>query len=291
MADAVERLGGVCTWRELRSAVPWRSIGDAVTSGEVVRHRRGLYGLPVSEPAQAAADRLCGVVSHRSAALHWGWKVKATPRRPDITIARHRRLPSGAKDAATIHWRNLGAAHVVEGVTTRARTVVDCCLDLPLDEALSVFDSALRDGLSLMAVVDAAKGIGPRQRRRLVRVARLADRRAANPFESVLRAIAVGVSGLSVVAQHSIRYDGFFARVDLADPDLQIVLEADSFEFHAERRAFDRDCRRYDELTARGWLVLRFSWEQVMFEPAWVASMISLAVDQRQAQGRRAVAA
>lgn len=238
-----------------------------------------------------AAARFHGVVSHRSAALHWGWKVKATPRRPDVTIARHRRLPTGAKDAATIHWRNLGAAHVVEGVTTRARTVVDCCLDLPLDEALSVFDSALRDGLSMMAVVDAAKGIGPRQRRRLVRVARLADHRAANPFESVLRAIAVGVSGLSVVAQHSIRWDGFFARVDLADVELQIVLEADSFEFHAERRAFDRDCRRYDELTARGWLVLRFSWEQVMFEPAWVASIISLAVAQRQAQGRRAVAA
>ncbi|MDN5766594.1 MAG: endonuclease domain-containing protein [Humibacillus sp.] len=99
------------------------------------------------------------------------------------------------------------------------------------------------------------------------------------------------MSGLSVVPQHRIRYQGFFARVDLADPDLQIVLEADSFEFHAERRAFDRDCRRYDELTARGWLVLRFSWEQVMFEPAWVASMISLAVAQRQAQGRRAVAA
>ena len=187
-----------------------------------------------------------------------------------------------------MHWRNLGPVHVVEGVTTRARTVVDCCLDLPFDEALSVFDSALRGGLAMMTVVDVARGLGPRQRRRVARVAQLADRRAANPFESVLRAIAHSVPGMTPRPQHRIRYDGFFARVDLADPDLKIVLEAESFEFHAERRAFDRDCRRYDELIARGWLVLRFSWEQVMFEPGWVTSMISLVVAQRQDQTRRA---
>ena len=88
----------------------------------------------------------------------------------------------------------------------------------------------------------------------------------------MLRAIALGVEGTTWDPQHRIRYDDFFAKVDLADDALGIVLEADSFEFHGERAALSRDCERYDELVSRGWLVLRFTWEQVMLRPAWVAA-------------------
>ncbi|MEO7447024.1 MAG: DUF559 domain-containing protein [Humibacillus sp.] len=288
VAEAVERLGGVCTWRELRRAVPWRAIGVAVAGGEVVRLRRGLYGLPVTPAAESTARRLHAVLSHRSAALSWGWKVKTTPRLPDVTLARHRRLPTNAKRSATVHWRSLAADQVDGLVTTAARTVVDCCLDLPFDEALAVFDSALRGGLRPREVAAVGMTLGPRQRARLLRVARHADVRAANPFESVLRAIAIGVPGISVEPQARLRYDDLYARVDLADADLRIVLEADSFEFHTGRRAFDRDCRRYDELTVRGWIVLRFSWEQVMFEPEWVAGVIARAVALRHAADRAA---
>ncbi len=56
--------------------------------------------------------------------------------------------------------------------------------------------------------------------------------------------------------------------MDLADETLELVLEADSFEFHGERAALSRDCERYDELVSRGWLVLRFTWEQVMLRPS-----------------------
>jgi very-short-patch-repair endonuclease len=61
------------------------------------------------------------------------------------------------------------------------------------------------------------------------------------------------------------------ARVDLGDPKRKIALEADSFAFHGSRAALERDCRRYDELTLAGWMVLRFAWEHVMFEADWVA--------------------
>lgn len=288
VAEAVERLGGVCTWRELRRAVPWRSISGAVESGDVVRLRRGLYGLPGADGAVATARRLTGILSHRSAALHWGWKVKTTPRLPDVTLARHRRLPAGAREAAKLHWRTLPVEHVQAHVTTPARTVVDCCLDLPFDEALSVFDSALRSGLHRREVVELALTLGPRQRAKVLTLAQHADGRAANPFESVLRAIAIGVPGLAVEPQVRLRYDDLYARVDLADEVLQIVVEADSHEFHAERRAFDRDCRRYDELAVRDWLVLRFTWEQVMFEPEWVAGVLVRAVTLRRGSRRPA---
>jgi very-short-patch-repair endonuclease len=72
--------------------------------------------------------------------------------------------------------------------------------------------------------------------------------------------------------------------VDLADDALEIVLEADSFEFHGERSAFGRDCERYDELVSRRWIVLRFTWEQVMLRPAWVATVLARTVRWRQAE-------
>jgi very-short-patch-repair endonuclease len=59
------------------------------------------------------------------------------------------------------------------------------------------------------------------------------------------------------------------------------VLEADSFEHHGHRSALARDCQRYSELTSRGWLVLRFAWEHVIFDPAWVAGRVGEAVALR----------
>ncbi|MDN5796269.1 MAG: endonuclease domain-containing protein [Intrasporangium sp.] len=78
--------------------------------------------------------------------------------------------------------------------------------------------------------------------------------------------------------------DSFRARVDLADADLKIVIEAEGFEFHGEREQLVRDCRRYTELGARGWVVLRFTWDQVMFEPDYVRRMLEQTARTRRGQ-------
>lgn len=91
----------------------------------------------------------------------------------------------------------------------------------------------------------------------------------------MLRAIVLQAGLRDFEPQVQIQDDGFAARVDLADTRRRIVLEADSFEHHGHRSALARDCKRYNELTVRGWRVLRFAWEHVMFEPAWVASTVS----------------
>ena len=90
---------------------------------------------------------------------------------------------------------------------------------------------------------------------------------AANPFESVLRAIALDVPGLDLRPQVPIDDRGFRGRPDLVDEALRLVVEADSHEFHASTRGqHNRDCARYNALVVRGWTVLRFTWEQVMFD-------------------------
>lgn len=284
VAQVVERLGGVCSWRELRRAVHWRHIAAALADGSLVRLGRGLYGLAEAADARTIARRMTGVVSHRTAALHWGWKVKSSPDLPDVTVPRNRNLRRSTRDLATVHWRSLALDDMADGwVATQVRTVIDCCLDLPFDEALAVFDSALRARVRIRDVIKARGGLGKIQRSRVERVARAASAKAANPFESVLRALAIEAGGC-FEAQHRVRYDDFYARVDLGDGDLEIVLEAESFEFHGDQAALRRDCRRYTELGARGWLVLRFTWEQVMFDQDWVRRMIGKAVRRRRAE-------
>jgi very-short-patch-repair endonuclease len=284
-AKVLVRLGGTGTRQQLRLAVVhWRHIDAAVEAGAILRTARGHYVLPSVAEGRAAAHRLSGVASHITAALHWGWKVKVAAD-VHVTVRRKRSLPPGAAHGVIVHWRDLDADDVVDGVTTKVRTIIDCCLDLPRDEALSVLDSARRGGLPLREVCSRAALLPPRQRDRVLRLTALADGRAANPFESVLRSIGLGVPGLRLEPQLRIAHDDFFARVDLADEDLKIVLEADSHEFHTSRRDFDRDCRRYNGLVVRGWIVLRFSWEQVMFQPEVVRAAIAAAVELRRGQG------
>jgi very-short-patch-repair endonuclease len=62
--------------------------------------------------------------------------------------------------------------------------------------------------------------------------------------------------------------------VDLGDPATGLLLEADSFLWHGQRAALERDARRYDELVSGGFLVLRFTWEQILGDPAWVLAMV-----------------
>ena len=283
-AAALSRLGGIARRDQLRALAHWRRIDEALAEGSIVRTAHGWYSLPIAQEGRLEAMRLSGTASHLTAANHWGWAVKHTPEVPHVTVRSKRSLPAGAGDGVVLHWRDLAAEDFVDGwVTTKERTVIDCCLDLPFDEALAVADSALRSGFKRAAVLERAEWLGPRQLVKVRRVLAAASRRPANPFESVLRAIALGVRGLDPDPQHRIGYDDFYARVDLADPELGIVLEADSFEFHGKRSAMRRDCKRYDELVARGWLVLRFTWEQVMFEAEWVASVIRRTVSLRLA--------
>jgi very-short-patch-repair endonuclease len=291
MPNAVEvltRLGGVASWAQLRRQVHWRAISTALEAGTVARTGPGRYALPSAEQGRVAASRLTGVASHTTAAAYWGWAIKAAPVQPHVTVHPKRKLGRHQRDGVTLHWRDLALGDVADGwVTTPARTVIDCCLDLPFDEALAVFDSSWRGGLKPREVQIAAMSLVPRQCNRVLALARASDPRAANPFESVLRAIARDVPGLVVVPQRVIKDRPFYARVDLADDNLRIVLEADSFEFHTGRTAFDRDCRRYNGLVVRRWLVLRFSWEQVMFDPKGVREMLMAAVAGQRRELRR----
>lgn len=284
------RQGGVAEHAGLVAAGSRRSLARVLATGQVVRDSRGRYAFPTADEGRRAAHRLHGVASHLSAAAHYGWAVKTRPDRPWVTVPRNRNVSAADQKSVRVSWRRLGVGDVIDGwVTEPVRTVVDCAAALPFDEALAVADSALRSGdLTAYELRRAADAHPARGRVRVLRVAQHASALAANPFESVLRAICLDVPGLCVAPQEEITDETFYARVDLADIGLRIVVEADSFAFHGAREQLRHDCWRYDELVARGWLVLRFAWEQVMFAPEWVRSILVEAV--RRARERALVA-
>lgn len=286
VVDYLGRVGGTSAFGPLAAATSRAAVRSALSVGIVARDARGRYALPDADAALRAANRHTAVVSHLSAAVHWGLAVKDRPACPHITVPRHRRIGPGRTQGAHIHYRDLLPFEVIGGrVTTPLRTVVDCSVTLSFDAALAVADSALRDRLVQIDELRLACNRVARGRIAAVRVAWEADGRAANPFESALRAISLDVAGLRLRPQLTIADDGLRCPPDLVDQCLGIVVEADSFEFHGRRRDLERDCRRYDELAVRGWLVLRFAWDHVMFHPDWVRDVLVAAVARRS--GRR----
>ncbi len=51
--------------------------------------------------------------------------------------------------------------------------------------------------------------------------------------------------------------------VDFCWPDQRLIVEADSFEFHGTRAAFERDRRRDQQLRVAGWTTIRITWRQL----------------------------
>lgn len=210
-----------------------------------------------------------------------GWEVKTAPDRPHVIVPRNRKVSVERREGVEVSWSDLRPDESNRRVTTAGRTVMDCARELPFDEALAVADSALRHGnVTRPRLLQLADLVPSRYRPRCRRVAQHADGRAANPFESVLRALAIE-AGLSVVPQLVIAVPGLGrdecrarVRPDLVDEGRRLVLEADSYEFHGSRKALLRDCERYNALTLRGWTVLRFGWEHVIRQPDYVSACL-----------------
>jgi hypothetical protein len=264
--EALERLGGTASAPALLALTSRKRLRTAVRNLRIRKAGRNRYVLPAADQARRAATLCGGYVTHLSAAMHWGWEVRQPPVLPQIGIPSGRALPRVG--AATV--RRLPRGTATSGLATAPlATVLLCAQDLPFADALCVADSALRHGdVDRDELLAAART--PRQRR----VAEYADGRAANPFESSLRAIAIE-EGLGVIPQFEVRARGLVLHPDLVDPIAGVVIEAESWEFHGkERAAFDADCERYTALVATGWRVLRFTWRQVMHDAPYVRACL-----------------
>ena len=273
MVKVLGELGGIATSGTLVRATSRAEVDRALRGGAILIVGRGRYCLPSVDDAPRLAHALGGVLSHTSAALHHGWEVKQAPERPHVTVPRRRRVDPSLAARVVLHCSDLARDELTDGIATNPEvTLLQSLRSLPDDEALVIADSALRHGLApgvLRRVSVTARGPGAAKVRRTVG---RANGDSANPFESCLRHVALGVEGLKVRPQLTL--SGLSVRPDLVDEDLGVVLEADSFQWHGDRAAFRRDARRYNLMVVHGWLVLRFTWEDVMFDQDYVHSVL-----------------
>lgn len=285
--EALRQLGGIGLRGEVEAASSRAWVDHALAEGDIVSLARGRLALPDAPLDLRLAHQLSGTLSHLSAARRHGWSVLRPPDRPHVIVRRSRRLTAQQRGLAHVHYADLKPSQVCGIVTDEETTLRDCLRLLPPRDALAVADSALRSGVppaTMARVAATARGPGSAQLRRLARAARAT---AANPFESALRAISLDVAGLRLEPQVVISTPRVTARPDLVDVDAGIVAEADSFEWHGDRRALRKDARRYNLLSTEGWTVLRFTWEDVMTDVDHVAEMLAAALAQRRAERPR----
>ena len=286
--EALRELGGVAPFGELIALTTRPEIRAAMKEARIHKPRHNRYCLADAGDTHRAVAHTGGTASHLSAAQEFGWKLKHDPIKPCITLPRSARKPRGSYE---LHWGDLSERELRRNVTSRTRTVIDCARSYDFDVALSVADSALREGIVDRDDLLLAAARSPRTgRAKALRVANHASRLRANPFETCLYVIATTVLGLSVVPQGEVPGVGF---VDLLDRILGIVIEAESLEHHWTKAGLQRDVDRYTSAARLGLVVLRFTWTDVMFHRDDVAAAIADVVRWRtmQAVGRHALAA
>ncbi|WP_405058325.1 DUF559 domain-containing protein [Kribbella sp. NBC_01505] len=281
--EIVAQLGGWATSAQLRQLVTRSALEQAVSRGDVERVTRGVYAVPDLGPERLTALAYDGVASHLSAAHLWGLPLLNPPPEPHVILP-PRRHPRSVRPAV-LHWAPVTLDERQNRMTSLLRTVVDCTRILPFGEALALADAALRTGnLSRYELKNATIAMHGPGRPTALRVATAATALAESFLESILRGLLICAGFTEFEPQVVVRdAGGFIGRVDLGHRAARLALEAEGYGYHSSAPAFAADCRRYNNLIAAGWLVLRFTYQQITQEPAWVIDRVRTTLALRTA--------
>ncbi|WBB96237.1 DUF559 domain-containing protein [Solwaraspora sp. WMMA2059] len=293
---------GLATWQMLRGPAWQRLLPDVYVEAaafDPADHRMWCEAVAVKLPVGGA---ICGL----SAAYLWG--VDLLPRRSPVHVTLPRSVRLGAHPRLAVSRRALDPTDITVSfggiaLTTEVRTAFDLGRLLPRADALAALDAMLHRRLlhadALTGYLDTnTGGRGIAQLRELVT---LAEPLAESPMESRLRLLLHDAGLPRPTVQYEVRRpaqqatsrrqaqaaDGagrgrFIARVDLAYPQWRIAIEYEG-DHHRERATFRRDVGRYNALRAAGWLVLRFTADDVLRQSGQLARMVRQAIaEQRQ---------
>ena len=294
-AEAVEQLGqrqqGLATAAQLRRLVSRSGVSRATSSGQVLAVRPRVYALaplPVARrhlvtdegacPAWVAGVRAAllstsgSAAAGRTAAALRGWGLLVEPHRQLDLAVPHGRGAVVARGARVRQVRDLSIEQVVAApghdplpATGAVATVVACCLDLPLLEAVAVCDSALRArDVDVEQLVPAGAALpGVRDAARVRGVLAECDPAAGSVLESVLRVRLrlAGVTGFETQRVVRDLQGRHVLRADFCFPRQRLVVETDGSRYHPEPA---RDQEIDNALCEAGWRVLRFGWVPVV---------------------------
>jgi very-short-patch-repair endonuclease len=205
------------------------------------------------------------------AAAYWHGMLDRAPPIVEVTVARttHRRPPSGIVTRRSDLESADITCHRGLRVAGRAFAALETAIALPdgstfLDRALQkhvpfpdLYRSYCRNlgrrgwkdaGRLIAAAADRADSAAERIVKRLLREAGIAGWVLGHPFGPHL--------------------------IDIAFPAHRVAIEVDGWAWHVDVARFRADRRKGNDLTRAGWILLRFTWHDLVNRPAEVVAEI-----------------
>jgi very-short-patch-repair endonuclease len=106
------------------------------------------------------------------------------------------------------------------------------------------------------------------------------DRAAAESERRFIRLIKkAGIHGWSVNAPMTVMGETFYP--DFCFTRERVIVEVDGWAWHHSPQRFQRDRSRQNALVLQGWLVLRFTWFDLVDRPEWVLAQVRAALAAR----------
>lgn len=271
-----------------------RQLERRLSTREWERLRRGVFRI-VGHPSVFEQDALAAalfngdgaVASHRTAARLWGLPGFGRELAVEVTKARGR---SQRKPYSRVHGSLvLPGSHVTVHdhipITDPARTIFDLTGTIHRGRAERALDNAIAMRLvtiGRMEVVFADLARRGRRGTALMRDLLVVRGEGYSAPTSELEALGRSVlreAGLPEPDVECNLGDGdWIGRVDLAYPDVKLVIELDSRRHHTSFLDRSSDRRRDNRLMAAGWRVLRFTWWDLIQRPNDVTAQIWLAL-------------
>jgi very-short-patch-repair endonuclease len=177
-------------------------------------------------------------------------------------------------------------------VTSPTRTIIDLAAMVPAKRLGVAIDSAIRDHLTTEAVIrerlEAMRGRGRRGARKLLgvldgEVARGGHSFLERRFLELAREARLPPPRCQRVTDDR---TGRIGRVDCAWDDELVVVELLGYRWHRTKRQLQADVERANRLQLVGWIVLQFTYEDVVGRPAYVLDQVQEALRARPRQDR-----
>jgi very-short-patch-repair endonuclease len=165
--------------------------------------------------------------------------------------------------------------------TSGARTVVDLAGLVTTRELEDAIDSAIRSGWTSERFLRERLGVLRHRGRAGVRHLDRAmsdaggHTRLERGFLQLVRRGGLPRPACQVIQRAAGRV---IARTDFSWAPAKIVVEVAGQERHASPRERQRDAQRHTELQVTGWVVLTFTYEDVVERPEWVLRMVRRAL-------------
>lgn len=273
--EVAKRQCGVVSWSQLEELGVTRSqVRRRVRSGEWVRELAGVWRLSWAEPSWMqkvwcawlwAGAEAC--LSHRTAARLW--ELEEIDHDTIEVSAPYQLWPSVAW---LVPYQTAFISRQVQrrrngvGVTSPARTLVDLAAVVDEDTLQRAMENGFRRRIASVSEVRRVLRYLPvRGRSGTGKAARLLEQGVwSEDAQSELERRALRLFRQFGLPRPRCQYmvlegEQSLGTVDFAWPSAKVIVEAEGFQFHSGRQAWDSDVARHNTLVFHGWTVVRLT--------------------------------